>query len=1190
MARSSRAVTHASNAPRPGRVAQGRTGPGSVVARAATLAAVGGLFAGRRFAIQRLRAGWRLMLVTAVGVLVAATLLAAVPIYAGAMTDLGLRFRLARSLAAAGDTFAAITVDRLLLGSPAEVARRDALDAVTAARVGWLGEVLVEERSRRLDLVFVGHQAAAPTAPVAVGTRGAGDPLRQPWGAFLYTLSDFAAHVDVVEGRLPGPASADAEALLPDGFQRHAKIGDLVRLDGPAFDDCVRVPASQDERVAAVEVACRPSTFVSTSATATIVGFVRPRDAANPRWRAFAGGWSVPDEPLLPRGGGTPSVAARAQAGEGAMSLITTREQFFGAFGRRLPELASWHRTGVVVDPATIRVGDVGRAIDSMRAWQQDVSERLGLLGQPSLVAADVLQRFRNEQTFSQVPLLLILLQVVGIVLYYVVVVMATLLDRQAEEIGVLRSRGASTAQIVGVHIIEALVLAVPAAFVAPLLAARIVSLLGRTPGFRAITGGAPLRADVTSEAVLLGIAGALLAFLAILLPAFLAARRGIIDVRREEARPSQGGIAQRYYLDLGFVAFAAFLLWQLNQRGSVFDPGSVGGWSSDPVLLLSPLVVTLAVALMVLRFYPPIMRAVTRLLLVLRGATIAIGLARASRSPAAYARLMLLLVMSVAVGTFATSYGPTVGRSLDERVRYATGTDARVGLAKGDRVSAQRGIEAVRAVNGVAEAALVHRGTLRAPNGAQVTLLSLDPARAATMLWSRDDFAAQPLPELLRLLESDVPPGGGLSIPDDASGLRVDLRSANIGRAFVQARLRDGLGEFWDATIVLPERVGAGWTRGTAALPAQASRPLTFVGFRASDRAGQNLRVEGSLQIDDLVATRPGGDAVLDDFEGAFGWTMYGAPSREETFKLVDAKDAASGARYAEWKWAQSTTAGERLLALADPAVPVSALMNPAALGVFDTRPGGIATATINGLNVPLVVRAQVDLFPTLDAATAFAVVSDAQLQSIAGAVDAKPLRTPNEVWLRFRAGTSLAAQQAALRGLAAAGSPLPTDGAALHRAALLEEGGADPTLQISGSGILTVAFAAVLGLSALGFAVTLALGARARTVEFAVLRAVGTSGRQILRGLLLEWSVVLILGAAIGVVLGRQVAQLMLGFLDVTAQGQRVLPPFIVMTDWRMLALGVGLLTLAVVVTLAAAWAAAMRRATASELRLTR
>ena len=1148
------------------------------------------LFAGWRFAFQRLRAGWRLMLVAAVGVLVAATLLAAVPIYAGAMTDLGLRFRLQRSLAQAGDTFASISVDRLPLSSPADRARRDALDSVANARVGWLGEVLVEDRTPRLDLAFAGHEGDPVAAPVNVPPGGA--IVRQPWGAFLFTLSDFERHVEVVGGRLPGPSTSGAEVVLPDGFQRHAQVGDVVRVSGPAFDDCVRVPPAQDERVAADEIACRPSTLVTTSATATIVGFVRARDVNDPRWHAFSGSWAVPDQPLAPRlGTGTPpALAARAQAGDGGMPLLTTREQFFGAFAQRLPELGSRHRDGVIVDPGTISIGDVGRAIDAMQAWRTDVTERLGLPGLPILVAAEVLQRFRTEQTFSQVPLLLILLQVVGIVLYYVVVVMATLLDRQAEEMGVFRSRGASTTQLVGLHVVEGLLLAVPAAVLGPLLASGIVATLGRTAAFHAVTGGAPLRAAISTQAALLGLGGAALAFFAILLPAILVARRGIIDVQREEARPAERGIVQRYYLDVAFVLFAAFLMWQLQQRGSVFDPGSVGGWSSDPVLLLSPLVITLAVALIVLRAYPPLMRLATSALLVFRGSTIALGLSRASRSPAAYARLMLLLVMAVAVGTFATSYGPTVGRSLDERVRYETGADARAVLNRSDRPTEQRGVEAVRRIDGIADAALAYRGTLRGPGGASVSLLSIDPERASAMLWSRPDFATRPMADLLRLLESDVPPGGGIPIPDDTRALRIDLRSTNLDRALPIGRLRDARGEYWDAILQLPEKPGDIWVAASMPVPAAAPRPLTFVGFRVSDRVGQSLRGDGSLKFDKFEAVTPTGTTMLDDFETSFLWTIYGAPSRDETFKLVESKDAFSGTHYAEWKAQGATSTAERLLALADPAVPVSALMNAAAIAAFDTREGGVANATLNGLNVPVVVRAQVDLFPTMDASAPFAIVSDAQLQSIAGVVDAKDLRVPTELWLRFRDGMPLAAQQATLRALATDGSPLRITGTPLHRAALLEEGGADPTLQISGSGILTVAFIAVLARSALGFAVTLVRGARARALEFAVLRAVGSSGRQILRGLLLEWGVVLVLGATIGVLVGQQVARLMLRFLDVTAQGQRVLPPFIVQTDWRMLALGVGALTVAVLITLALTWSAAMRRAASTELRATR
>src|SRR5690606_18708637 len=101
------------------------------------------------------------------------------------------------------------------------------------------------------------------------------------WGAFLFHLGEVEQHVDVVEGRLPEGADG-AEVVLPDGFRRHAAVGDVVRLDGPAFDDCADVPPSEDPNVARDEVPCEPTAFASTSATATIVGFVRPTDPSDP--------------------------------------------------------------------------------------------------------------------------------------------------------------------------------------------------------------------------------------------------------------------------------------------------------------------------------------------------------------------------------------------------------------------------------------------------------------------------------------------------------------------------------------------------------------------------------------------------------------------------------------------------------------------------------------------------------------------------------------------------------------------------------------------------------------------------------------------------------------------------------------------------------------------------------------------
>ena len=1171
----------------------------------ATLPDVLDLFAGWRFALQRLRAGWRFMLVAAVGVLVAATLLAAAPIYTTTMSDLGLQFRLNRGLDEPRDQVVVAGVFGLAIGDPADAARRDALAIITEARLGNLAdEIQIEARSDRFDLSFVGHEDAAPEEPVAPGP---GELIRQPWGSFIMWASGFEDHVEVVDGRLPAEPAGDGgtlEVVLPDGFQRHAALGDVVRLRAATFDDCQAIAGSDDPNVARDEVQCRPSTFASTTVEATIVGFVAPDDPGDTRWLFLqltgrAGDWTVPEQPLRPRippldpEGGADNLTRLALGGEGSMPLLTTQGQFFDVLGAQMPELPALHRIGIVPDIASISLDEVSRSIDDIEAWSTDIGDRLDLLATRQIELAEQLETFRNAQTFSQVPLLLILLQVVGIVLFYVVLVMNMLLERQSEEIGVYVGRGASTTQVVGLSVVEGLVLAVPAASVAPFIAQLAVRALGFTGTFEPITGGAALPAFLSPNAFALAAAGAGLALLAMLLPSFASARRGIVDVKRDQARPASRGVVQRYYLDLAVVVLAGLLLWQLDQRGTVFDPESVGGWSADPLLLLSPLVFTLAIAALLLRFYPPLLRLTVRLLMLLRGTAVALGLRRAGRAPAAYARLMLLVVMAVSVGTFAASYGPTVDRSFTERTRYDSGVPFRAEIVDPDGALRLDDLEAVRAIDGVRDAVLVQRGAITASNGTMVPLLAIDVPFARDLLWFRDDFAGDAdLNFLLAQLDSAVPAGGGLELPAGTTQIEFSVRTEGElegqPRVSIRAVLVDGAGHY--LTAFATSVAGNGWVTSVADVPGSLIEPVRLVAFELTDQTTASVRIPGALVFDEVRAvTAVGSKTVLEDFEDEFRWTIYGPPGADETFvRTTDTFRSGGGA--ARWTWSPSVTPRRRVLALNDPVVPVAALMNGPALGAFGAGVGGPAFARLDGVLVPLSVRAGVDFFPTLVPEAGIVVVNYEHIRSLAGVVSAPELQLRGELWLDFEPGLSIAEQEAVVASLQDREAPIQVisrTGTLLSRE--LEEIGADPTIQASGSGILSVAFVSVLSLSSLGFVVTLVLSARRRTVEFAVLRTVGTSSWQILRAMFLEWGTVLLIGATIGVLLGRQVAAIMLSFLEVTEDGVRVLPPFILETNWQTLGIGIGVLAILVAIAVIVAWTTTMRRADASELRIT-
>ena len=175
---------------------------------------------------------------------------------------------------------------------------------------------------------------------------------------------------------------------------------------------------------------------------------------------------------------------------------------------------------------------------------------------------------------------------------------------------------------------------------------------------------------------------------LAVIVPAFFSARQGMVLFLRSSARPGKP-ILQRYYIDLGIVALAALGLWELNQKGSVFDARSVGGWSADPLLLASPLLLIVAVGVLMFRFLPPLLSVISRIVSVTAGAGLTLGFWQLTRSPARYTQLALLVVMAAAVGTFAATYGETTDRSQEQQALYAVGADMRItNLGRLDKTS----------------------------------------------------------------------------------------------------------------------------------------------------------------------------------------------------------------------------------------------------------------------------------------------------------------------------------------------------------------------------------------------------------------------------------------------------------------------------------------------------------------------
>lgn len=1078
--------------------------------------------------VQRLVSNWRLLLVLAFGVLVAATLMAVSPIYTRVMNDLGLRQAMEDQIGSASRNGAVVVGDPL--GDVETAHRQQRLAQLLTEQIGWFAELEVRYGSLPLQTL------AREGEPIPAG--------RDRILIAVQSMSGIEEHVNVVEGRLPGPTANPSamEVLMPVEAARFLDLqpGDTVQA-ALTFDDCNR-PQPTDDQEQARELQrfqCTPQTFVEMRATFTVTGFIERADATDRFWNAGNIAF-YPPMPTEERGA--------------FVTVVLPEQSFFQALPAALPRVLYEFRLTGFADITRLNSGNIRQAQESLARLRVQIQENGAI---PDLAMAGPLGAFQNRASFNQVTLLLLLIQVVGIAVYYVVLVSSLLAERRSEEIAMLRSRGATVGQLVLMSAVEAFALGLVAALIAPFLAAGAVALLGVTGTFQSISGGAMLPYTLVPAAFLFALGGATIAAVATIVPAFFAARRGMVLFLRSSVRPGRS-IFQRYYLDFGLVGLSALALWQLQQRGSVFDDRSVGGWSADPLLLMSPLLLVLAIGALMFRFLPLVLSLVSRLTARTAGPGVTLGLWQLTRSPSRYTQLALLVVMAAAVGTFAATYGETTDRSQEERALYGVGADVRLTGLGNLGTDFGRAAERLESVEGIEMAATAYRsgytiGPL--PNfGARVDVLGLDPMAAADLLWFREDFAEDDLQTILLGISGSPLPEHGITLPGEPVTVSVWANPLEPRRATtLWLRTRDANGVFRSHEFGSLDFQG--YRQMEASIDAQALNvvfPLSVVSLFMTQPETINDPAPGVI-FDDLTAMDIDGEVTLiDDFEGAARWEVLrtATRNRDEVEFQVGPQAAHSGNGAAHFSFLTGTSAPKRGLHVTDANLPIPAIASQHFLNATGVRVGGQIELVFGRLLVPFTIQGVVDYFPTMyDSQAGYLIVNQEHLYYYAGLTNENTNNTrPSEAWLSLSSDPE--ERQSAQTALYDQFSI--TTGQIIDREAVLEGVRTDPVIRAGGSGILLLALVAAFAILALGFALTLYLGGQARTLEVSVLRAMGISSRQLFTMIGLEYLLIAVIGLVVGTVAGLRISETMLSFLEVTASGARIVPPYRLVTQW--------------------------------------
>ncbi len=385
-----------------------------------------------------------------------------------------------------------------------------------------------------------------------------------------------------------------------------------------------------------------------------------------------------------------------------AEMLLVSEETFAEHVSAILPESvyqAVWYH---IFDGENVRTAAIPGLMEGVVAMQ---SRAVALLFNLSLDVSPVeaLENYSAAARLLTLQLTLFALPVLGLLLYFIILIAGMLVQRRQNEIAVLRSRGATRGQIVGLHLLEGLLLGLLVIVLGLGLGQWLARYLGATRSFLQMQyspadGSLPI---TLSRTAFYYAAGAMFAgLLAGLLPSLASSRHTIITYKQEIARILRPPSWQRAYLDLLLLLPALYGYYVLKRQGTISplvtssSPLAAPDLFQNPLLFIVPALFSFALALIFVRLFPLLMRGLAGLAETVTSIPMLLALRHLARSPTTYLGPLTLLVLTLSLAAFTASMAQTLDAHLFEQSYYQVGADMNLAeLGESTETRAQPGL-----------------------------------------------------------------------------------------------------------------------------------------------------------------------------------------------------------------------------------------------------------------------------------------------------------------------------------------------------------------------------------------------------------------------------------------------------------------------------------------------------------------
>ncbi|MCB0127999.1 MAG: FtsX-like permease family protein, partial [Caldilineaceae bacterium] len=320
---------------------------------------------------------------------------------------------------------------------------------------------------------------------------------------------------------------------------------------------------------------------------------------------------------------------------------------------------ALWY---LIMDGDNIHAGDVGWLTARIQQVQQRAAT---LLTNTRLEVSpyDALNSYRISTRLLNVLLYAFSIPIVGLLLAFIGLVVSLAVNRQRNEIAVLRSRGATGIQILGIAALEALLLGAVALAAGIPVSEGISRIIGATRSFLNFSVENDLRVNMTLNTFRFGLVALGVTLIAQVVPSLGASRYTIVSYKQEQSRNIKPPWWQRAWLDILLLIPAGYGAYLLQQQGTIANMGAenAGDPFANPLLFLVPALAAFSLTLFILRILPLIMKLIAWFAGRMNSVGFLLATRYLARDPGFYTTPLVLLILTLSLSSFTASLAQTL-------------------------------------------------------------------------------------------------------------------------------------------------------------------------------------------------------------------------------------------------------------------------------------------------------------------------------------------------------------------------------------------------------------------------------------------------------------------------------------------------------------------------------------------------